>query len=577
MANNTNSAFLAARTRFTGTMNPGTVANLPSSDGGDASVLRTVLGDACACFKKAVNNSNTLRKELGSDAATVADAACRIKWAEVNVGDVVFGFERPLGGRVERSAELLGSNGLRGFIMTGYEEQRGNKWDIEVSVVNHVGIGELVDERGMQWSIGKVLELKGVSGSVMVGKDEGWLKEAAVLREMVDENVSEDGEVEEEIVFQGKRDRVESEDRSKRAKTDMLLKTEGRDFNGVVWSVNDGSGRESVAKVQLLLRCWSVERVTSVFNESIKWSMDIFMEAVKMESCKASRKRTSCSLGVVESVDGDADFARIAELSEYPIMQQRDVLEKFLLGEVSVISEKMIGLKTFCKSTGKSLPSWGSRCTMNGRRSIAECLSTWCHVTEVFLIGGMSKTCQFMVDELMSHRSCFEFVSDFVIGKEIWLVLATCMIDLRKNRKVGDPGGCLGTPKAIKEWFAFNLQGLIDTVEHRVPDLWQYEHYVSKLTPFGSMAGVSSMSSNPPADSGVVTKGSVGLCGFHLGGLLDLKSKNGDLLVCSFKPCKMTHFKSLSEYPEAELINFSKGQKSAGYIKEAVKAHLLKK
>jgi len=571
--NNNNRAFLAARTRFTGTMNRETVATPPSSEGGDASGLRKVLSDACTCFKKAVNSKDNGGGELGSDAATVVDSASYTKWAEVNVGDVVVGFEYPLDGRAAKAAELLGSNGLRGFSMSGYEERNKGKWDVELTVVNHVGVGGEVDTRGEKWTKGEIIELKNVSGCVMTGKDEGWLKIAAL--EGLDEvdRPDKDGPMDDEP-SKGKRSRSDDEDGSKRSRVETLLKTEGKDFNGNVWSVNDGSGKESVAKLQLILRCWSVKRVISVFNESIKWSMDVFMEAVRMESCRSGRRSFGNSSSDCVIVDNEANFARVTELSEYPIMHQQEVLEKFMLGEVSVTSEKVIGLRSFVKSGNRTLPPWEKGCSMPGRSGIAECLSTWCHVMEVFLVGGMSKTCQFMVDQLMSHQSCFQFVSDFVIGKEIWLVLATCMIDLKRNREVGAPGGRLDTPNAIRAWFAFNLQGLIDAVAVHVPDQWQYDHYKSKLLPFSFINGMSSASGGGiKADT--VANG--GLCAFHLGGLLDLKNKKGEPLVCMFKPCKGKHFTSLGEYPEEDLKKFTKGEKAAAFIKEAVKKYLLDK
>ena len=174
MANNSSnnrSAFLAARTRFNEASNlePGASPPSPSGGGVDALGLKKCLGDACGCFKKATNLKSG--EVLSSDAATVVGGITNVKWAEVEVDDVVVGFEFPLGERVARNGDWLGSLDLRLFRLLNYVSKPGGRWDVELEVSVRVEIAVAPDGRGEKWDKGVHVELNGVNGFVLVAKE----------------------------------------------------------------------------------------------------------------------------------------------------------------------------------------------------------------------------------------------------------------------------------------------------------------------------------------------------------------------------------------------------------------------
>jgi len=543
-----------------------------------------------------------------------------VSWNQVTLTEnyVVVTFDSSVG-RKRQDQSLLASIWLRPLRVTSYVPS-GPGWD--VTVVTCPIAQPTVDSA---WSVDQSVVLKKVSGEVLVAK--GWLLEAwlqlwssfnkeddtalpsdtgrKVSREMIVSELGKDSGLSPPSSQSSTGAELPDPKRSKTAEF-VPGKLVALDLDSRVWNVFESTGQLAVLKVQFLIRCWSTALVNDLLP-GLRWSMDVFWEKV------VQRATLLCRPASVEVFDVlGPQFHRLTELVQHPLTfkDNAKAFEAFLLGDVLLVNQDLLGLKSFYPSSGKL--EWGKECSLVNRRQIASCIEGWSNFMTVFITTGLESTIDVLIKDLNTHLSACQYLSNFVLASEVWFLIASFMGNVKTKYSIilGGSALVLSSVESLKLVLADQITRFLIKARKNEMD-YNFEHYQNNILPFQRRSSPQ----KPilvPGDREVHSKkqqkkeapekrqreeqrekeksnrGATGsfstvksgedskVCRFHLWRLLGLKQqKTGELFACSIPKCCFHHHDKLDDVPKETLV-FMKGLPNApAEAKEAITKYLL--
>ena len=521
------------------------------------------------------------------------------------------------GGRKRQDQSLLTSLWLRPLRVVNFVAV-GPAWDVDVKTC-------AVEKSSPDspWNLDEIVTLKKVSGDVVVAQ--GWLLDAweAVLevqsphdpsptvQHRIFESSSSSSTGVSGLGVSGPSSLlppfgVDGPD-SKRLRPNEFNggKYQAVDLDRRVWYVSESTGQSAILKVQFLIRSWPADLVYELLP-GLKWSMVAFWEKV-LGYANLLGRLTSVSV----DVEGP-QFHRYAELVQYPLLNEvnEPALEAFLLGEVFLLREHVVGLRSFAPNVLGTQSVWGEEFTLASRVKIADCVEGWSKFMMVFVASGLEAKMAVLSNDLRSFYSSCRFLSSYVIATEVWFLLVSFMGDIKTKPSVIVEGAelSLSSPMVLGVVMEDRIKAFLMKARTNPVDL-QYTHYVNSVAPFKrTLVGVSPKKPDaspsvlskkqlkkraaeekwrqedkkkeeiekviPSVSSSAKPKSQV-VCRFDAYRLLGLKNSDGVLFECNYDSCSHLHHKQLNQIPTAALQRIRDHVKTGNEAKEAITKYLL--
>ena len=400
----------------------------------------------------------------------------------------------------------------------------------------------------------------------------------------------------------------------------------GVSVNGKSYPVSCGRGQLAADELAFCLRLWPAHLIKAVLP-GLKWSFTDFLKHI--HSAQAG------SGGGIEHVvaaqvvhDTDPALARFSELT-HPLMRYGKLVEDFIVGNIDVLCPEgetlSLSLKDFFETEFDRTKAcvWGEYPTRPGRTVMARCVRMIGKMMQVFWICGLEEPMNRLVDELTSCDSVFITISDYVVSKEVWLVVVRFVAIAKKTKAVKGADGTINTLDTAQSFVALLNQQIDVLIEsaRTSTKFWDYMIYRGINDPqeallkqaHASPKGTKGLDLSDAGDSTQLTTAekaaekkrkadakkkakktkvtpsgtgpatpvkittAAQTCHYDMGKLLGLKSADGSDYSCNLPTgtCKLDHPKRLKDVGIAEVDKMLASKYTPRVVKNALTAHRL--
>jgi len=406
-------------------------------------------------------------------------------------------------------------------------------------------------------------------------------------------------------------------------------KNSGVSVNGVSYAVSSGRGQLAADELAFCLRVWPTHLIKAVLP-GLKWSFTDFLKHI--HSIQAGSGGGIEHVVAAEVVhDTDPALERFSELT-HPLMKYGKLVEDFIVGNIDVLCPEgqtlSLSLKDFFETEFDRTKAmvWGEYPTRPGRTVMARCVRMIGRMMQVFWIDGLQEPMNRLVDQLTSCDSVFVTVCDYVVSKEVWLVVVRFVAIAKKTKAVKGADGTINNLDTAQSFVAL-LNQLIDVLiksAKNAPKVWEYMIYKGINDPQeallrqanASPKGTKGLDLSDEGDSTqlttaekaaekkrrveakkkakkakvTVTPSGAGpstpvktttvaaqTCHYDMGKLLGLKLADGTQYSCNLPTgtCKLDHPKKLKDVGVAEVDKMLASKFTPRVVKNALVAHRL--
>ena len=295
---------------------------------------------------------------------------------------------------------------------------------------------------------------------------------------------------------------------------------------------------------------------------------------------------TTCQRYVESSENLTADspfksFIKMPKLKGLPIYDNKDTLERLLLGDYPLYNRSKISLQDFLRHKLSSA-QWGDAPTREGRASFTDAFTNFQQVLVVYFGYSFDKSFEEILELLQDDEDVLQEYNDSYIQIKMEMVISQFYQDIYKERtSLVHPDISMRTPKdcatLLKKYLheeimrAKGLAGMNNWEKHPHSRFYAREGTFQKVN-FGRKA-----TSPPKAAAQVKTdhsqSGDNGTCVWNLGSLIKATASNGQLVVCrNGKKCPMKHvqLREMTKSKAKEMVGNIANVKLRGSYERAV-------
>ena len=258
-------------------------------------------------------------------------------------------------------------------------------------------------------------------------------------------------------------------------------------------------------------------------------------------------------------------FIQLRKLEGLPIVDNPDVLEKFVLGNYPLHDRTTLSLLDFVRYRVENF-KWGQAPTNEGRTIFLDAFTNLQKVLVVYFGKHFATSCEEVLDALKHNDDIFQYYDDAYIQIRFEMSLSKFFQDVYKEKTslthpeitMDSPQNCVSL---LAAYFHEEIQGA--NRELTKENNWEplpHSHFYSKEGLFRQVSFKTKVAKGTKNAPAIPDKGKTSnICIYHLGNQMNVIGHNGVQIECRSKPKCVHAHKSITGITKAEAYNVING------------------